>query len=434
MTPSRLPDLDLATATLLLRTPTRGLAIARLVFAHGIVHERQPGAVHVLAEMLMRGTRRRSYGALLESMDDLALSFDIHVGHATTTLVLSAPEECIDAAVALVREVFDDPLIDDAELDRLLSVLDEEASSNLDDTDALASLALRRALWPAHRPGLPVEGTPGTRAGLDVPTLRRELEALRSAPSLLCVAHDAPGAVAAQLSALRGGAAARPWQPGALASAPPRQWGRTVVIDVGDLETTQVQLVARAPQPGDADFDAATLHHELVAGGASGALFKVLRGKLGLSYTVESSFEPGSDGWAYALRLDPETRRLREALAQTARVWREAATVATATQQQAAVTRLRARRAMDLASPEATIGLYGGAAARGEPFAALEQLPDRVAALPLDALPPVAERWGIGHEQPAMVLVGPAAELPLPAGAEVLTVSELKARLWAAYP
>ena len=251
--------------------------------------EGREGTASFVAQLLERGTSRRSAEEFAEAVDFLGASLGASASDEWTTVTLAALSSTLDEGLALLAEMVLEPAFADAELELLRTRSLSGLQVELSQASALASREFTRVLYGAHP-----YGRLETRASLEGITHADVLAFhdtwYRPEGALFVVA----GAVDADAIAASLEQAFADWTPGgvpavAFADAPTRS--RPEIVLVHKAGTVQAEVRVGHLLPGG-DFDEATalsVANQVLGGGASGRLFKVLREERGYTYGAYSN-------------------------------------------------------------------------------------------------------------------------------------------------
>lgn len=126
-------------------------------------------AIEFLPEMLMRGTKDRSYQQLQDRFDELRSR--VHVSGTTglITVSIESKRKYLEELLPLISDMLRNPRLDPAELDILLRQAIAGTEAQMTEPQVLAQLAVKRALAPYDKDNIRYE-----------PTLEESIERFRS--------------------------------------------------------------------------------------------------------------------------------------------------------------------------------------------------------------------------------------------------------------
>jgi zinc protease len=246
------------------------------------------GVASMLAGLLDEGAGDYDADAFHRAMDDLAVEISFYADHDNFHGQLKTLSRNIDPAFELLRLAVCKPRIDEDAIDRVRAQIVAGLKHEVKDPNRVAARAFREDAFPNHPYGRPSQGTLET-----VPTITRaDLVAMHGATLARSnIKIGAVGAIdAARLSALVD----------MTFSALPAQATLSPVPDVVPVAGKKRVLDVDVPQstirfglPGvardDDDFMIAVVVNHILGGGVfSARLFKEVREKRGLAYSVHS--------------------------------------------------------------------------------------------------------------------------------------------------
>ena len=262
------------------------------------------GISHVLEHMAFKGTTTRSVQAINLDAERLGADVNAFTSKDTTGYFMTGLGRHADRFLAMTADIVLNSTFPEAELQRELEVIRQEAIEYAEDPQESSSELLDRAIWGDHPMGMPVIGTVEnierfTRADL-VAHVRSHYVAEKTVVAAAGNFDvDALLALAARLFADMPRAA-----DAALPSA--GSWPRYIGSAVGRRfsQVSQVFLNLAYPMgPVHADEMsqqrwrlAASLAAILFGGGMSAPLTDTVRERMGLAYTAQSTAE-GGDTW-----------------------------------------------------------------------------------------------------------------------------------------
>ena len=252
----------------------------------------KPGLATLLGGLLDEGAGPYDSGAFHEAMDDLAVHLHFSVDRDHLAGHFQTLTRNLDPAFELMRLAINEARLDQGPIDRVVSQLVASLKRELKDPDAVASRTFRAAAFPGHAYGRAARGEIET-----LPKIARDdLVAMRGAmmarDNLVIAAVGAIDAatLAAKLDATFGALPER----ASLLAIPPAIMSGVGERIVSDIDVPQATI--RFGRPGverdDPDFMAAVVVNHILGGGAFTArLFREVREKRGLAYSVYSHLQ-----------------------------------------------------------------------------------------------------------------------------------------------
>lgn len=250
------------------------------------------GLSHVLEHMLFKGTGRRNYQQIAQTLENVGGQMNAFTSREYTCYYTYSLSENLELCLDLLADMYLDSLFPAEEWAKERGVILEEINMYEDTPDDLVGEVFNRTLFAGHPYGLPVIGTIQSVSGFE----REHIDAY-------CRAHYAPAhtvlAVAGnvrreQVLALAGQYLAKPlaalprpeWDKPRLA-APSYAGGRVFVHK--DIEQVHVTLGVPGLAGDSPDSYTLSILNGILGGGVSSRLFQEVREKRGLTYSVCSN-------------------------------------------------------------------------------------------------------------------------------------------------
>ncbi len=267
-----------------------------------------PGVANLASDMLLRGTKDMDRAAFEAALDALGASVSIAASYDDVFLRVRVLREAWPETLALITAALSTPAWDQAELDLLVAEVDNQLAQALDNDSALATRALRHAIYGEDHPyGRSPMGTRDALAGVKLSELKAFHETnLVSGAAVVSVAGGFDAQAQADLDALLA-AIEGPMPELVPAPAPVAAEGtRVVIVDKPDRSQAQVAFGGIGPSyMGDA-WPAYYLANEVFGGRSfSARLLSEVRVARGWSYFAYGSTSTMTDSGLYAIRLAP---------------------------------------------------------------------------------------------------------------------------------
>jgi zinc protease len=273
------------------------------------------GASAMLAGLLDEGAGPHDADAFHRALDDKAIEISFHAGHDNFHGELKTLARNTDAAFDLLRLCMIEPRLDADAIERVRSQMVAGLRHELKDPNALAAKAWRTAAFPNHPYGRPTDGDLETIPAIgraDLVKLRERLFA-RSNLKIGAVGAIDAGRLAALIDKAFGGLPVAP-SLNPIADITPQGSGERKVITVDVPQST-----FRFSLPGiarhDKDFiTGAVVNHILGGGVFSARLFKEVREKRGLAYSVWTQLSANDHSALFAGGTSTKNERAGESL------------------------------------------------------------------------------------------------------------------------
>ena len=279
------------------------LVTAQLVVLSGseLDPPQQAGLAAMTAGLLTRGTRRHSATQLAQAAESLGGALDAGAGWHQSEVAITVTVPKVDAALALVSEVVQQPAFAQAELDRLRTQSLDELKVAYSRPGTLATLAVQRLLFGAGAYGHAAGGTPASLTRI----ARADLVAghaarFRPDNAVLVLAGDLGPAAALQLARRHFGT----WKKADAATLAPAPMPANVALAAGVVaidmpQSGQAAVVVAAPLPPlGADRATAAVMNAVLGAGFSSRLNQEIRIRRGLSYSAGSGIDARPAGGA----------------------------------------------------------------------------------------------------------------------------------------
>lgn len=276
------------------------------VFLHVGSRDETPasnGIGHVLEHMAFKGTSTRTVQQINLDAERLGADVNAYTGKDSTGYFMTGLGRHAPDFLRMTADIVLDSTFPEAELQRELEVIRQEAIEYDEDPQESSSELLDRALWGAHPMGMPVIGTVANIERFTRDDLVGHVRAHYVGERTVVAAAgnfdvDAFMALAAQLfGGMRSNAASRP-----SAAAPPHV-GTTRARRFSQVSQVFLNLACPLlPPPGEAMPQqrwrlVAAVAANLFGGGMSAPLVDTVRERMGLAYATDASLESG-DAWA----------------------------------------------------------------------------------------------------------------------------------------
>ena len=252
------------------------------------------GLASFTAELMKRGAGSRDALAFAEYVDEIGASFVVSASWDSLTVGVAGLSRDLDRLFAILADAVLAPRFERAEAERARSERLAAIERAKDDPGTLASWHASAAVYPGHRFGWPLGGTPESVEGLDA-AAAREFHAQVSLPNNAIL--FASGDVSAADIQARARAAFEGWQPGSvpdLGPPPPSRAPKAreiVIVNRPDLAQARIVISHEGIARTDADRVATALMNSVIGGGGfSSRLMGVLRSDEGLTYGVYSHY------------------------------------------------------------------------------------------------------------------------------------------------
>jgi predicted Zn-dependent peptidase len=275
---------------------------------------RENGLSHYLEHMVFKGTQRwPSALAISETIEGAGGVLNAYTGKELTCYWNQVPFDRLDLALEVLADMVINPLLNQEEIDRERTVVQQEIKRAHDQPSAWASELLSRACYGDQPIGWPIAGSEETVAGLQ----RRDFtEHMRRwyTPKNMVLSVAGNTSHRQVLSAARklfGGLEAHPPPP----FEPARDGipSENIFVENRDISQCNLGIALRALPRKDPDRYAFMVLNSILGRGMSSRLFKEVRERRGLAYAVGSSISRYNDTGSLAISAGVSPEKLQEA-------------------------------------------------------------------------------------------------------------------------
>jgi zinc protease len=262
------------------------------------------GVADLTAQLLRRGTRRRSASQVDEALERHGIDFAAGSGDDSTVLRLSVPAALLEPALRQLFELFHRPSFPAREVMLLRRRTLAAIQADLDEADAVADRAVAREAFAPHPYAVPAEGWSrelGSLRRVDVVDFHRRSFGARGA-SLVLAGRLAPAAavrlVRRIFAALDGvGPSEAPLPP-----VPAIAGQRVFLVDKPDATQAQIRIAGVGLRRDSPALVPCLLGNAVLGGGFSSRLVSEVRVNRGLSYGISSRLAAREAGGLFCIR------------------------------------------------------------------------------------------------------------------------------------
>jgi predicted Zn-dependent peptidase len=283
---------------------------------------RTNGLSHYMEHMLFKGTERRPDAVMIaEAIEGAGGVLNAYTTRELTCYWNQVPFDKLEQAMDVLADMYRNSLLEQEEIDRERTVVQQEIRRAFDQPGAWASELLSRATFGDQPIGWPVAGTLETVEAMQHDDF---VEHVRQyyVPSntVLSVAgnttHDEVLALAERLYGDIPAGDAPPPPPASMQFAPER-----VVVETREIAQCNMGIALHALSRRDPDRYPQLVMNTILGRGMSSRLFKEVRERRGLAYSVGSGMARFTDAGVMSIsagvtleHLEEATRVIREQL------------------------------------------------------------------------------------------------------------------------
>ncbi len=372
------------------------------------------GLAHIIEHLLFKGTQTRSAEQIALEAESVGAMINAATGKETTFYYADAPLEGLGVVLDVLVDLVRHPAFDAGLLERERGVLLEEIRNRDDDPDQCAYERFFEELWsPAHPLGTPVLGDCST-----VETITRDAVAAHHgsyyAPSncVMVVCGAVPAEQAMRSIAKKFSSPGTPGDSGGAGPAVPAH-PPAPSMRIGERffehQAGQTHIYIALPVPD--------IHHEdrfplevlntVLGDGMSSRLFREVREKHGLAYSVASYVSRYSDAGAWILYagVSPQNaQQTRDLLIEQLRALRQHGV--DKQELELAKAKLRGHLILSLETNGHRMARWGSAAALGRPLLSVDQVIDRLDAVSMEQIEQVIDLY-VQPDRLNLSVIGP---------------------------
>jgi len=277
--------------------------------------ERSQGLAHFLEHMVFKGTRKRPTAiAIAEAIEGAGGTLNAYTSKEVTCFWNHLPYDRLELAIDVLADMLNAPLLDPEEIERERSVVQQEIRRTSDQPAAWAGELMVRALFGDQPMGWSTAGNIETVAAIQRDDFRGWLETWYQPQNLVVsVAGNTSHEQAVALVQSHFG------------DSPPRPTPSVIPVD-SDLpaqrivtetrDISQANLVIGMPSLSrhDPDRYALLVLNSVLGRGMSSRLFKEVRERRGLAYSIGASISRYADSGLFAITAGVSPEKLTEAV------------------------------------------------------------------------------------------------------------------------
>ncbi|HKW91871.1 MAG TPA: pitrilysin family protein [Methylomirabilota bacterium] len=302
---------------LVVERPAIPIVVLRVSVPAGSVHDPDDalGLANLTAELLTRGTARRSAPELDRAIEFVGGSLDAGAGRDGATVSLSVLKKDLDLGLDLLAEVLLQPVFPPDELGRKVADIQASIRRSEQNPEAVAGRALAPLVFPGHPYGRPPSGTVESVGKLTreqvVGFYRRYYRP--DGASIVAVGDITAAEIREALVRRLAGwtAPAQPVDKIPQPAASVRPQTRTIKRD---LAQSTVLLSRPTIRQTDPDYFPLAVATYILGGGSASRLYTRVREEKGLAYSVYASAFPARYGASHIVSLQTRTDSVTEAV------------------------------------------------------------------------------------------------------------------------
>ena len=277
--------------------------------------ERTMGVAHFLEHMVFKGTPARpSAIAVAEAIEGAGGVLNAYTSKELTCYWNHVPFDRLETAVEVLADMVQNSLLDPEEIDRERSVVQQEIRRTQDQPGAWVGELLGRALYGDHQMGWSTAGTEETVAGLQREDFQEWIAGWYGAPNVVVsvAGNTTHKAVVSLVSRHFPDGSQR--QPPAMPALSGELPARRVIADARPITQANIAIGLPALSRADPERYVLMVLNSVLGRGMSSRLFKEVREKRGLAYSVGSSVSRHSDTGTLGISAGVSPENIGEAV------------------------------------------------------------------------------------------------------------------------
>lgn len=275
-----------------------------------------PGLANLTAELLTRGTAKRTAPEIDRAIEFVGGSLEADAGRDGTTVSLAILKKDLDLGLDLLAEVLMTPTFPQDELQRKVGEIEGALHRSEENPEVLAGRALVRLIYPGHPYAHPVTGTIESVQKLTRDQVMRFYRTrYRPDAALIAVVGDVtPDGIRQALLSRLAGWSAPTEAITVIPEAPAAPPVSAETITRSDLTQATVLLGRPGIRQDHPDYFPLVVANYILGGGSASRLYTRVREENGLAYAVYSYLSPGRYGASYAVSLQTRVDAVAEAV------------------------------------------------------------------------------------------------------------------------
>jgi len=251
---------------------------------------RTNGLSHYIEHMLFKGTNRRPTAPeISQAIEGAGGSLNAYTTRELTCYWNNLPFEAVETGIDVIADMIQHALLDNEEINRERTVVQQEIRRSHDSPGAWVGELIGQAVFGDQPVGWPVAGTLETVEGVQRSDFIEHMQAFYSAENaVFSVSGNIEHGPVVEMA--RRHFTDLPMSPAAEVS--PARFGlpeQRIIVEEREIEQTNLALSMQAIGRSDPDRHALDVMNAVLGRGMSSRLFKEVRERRGLAYSVSSS-------------------------------------------------------------------------------------------------------------------------------------------------
>lgn len=281
----------------------------------------QEGLSSLVAELLNKGTSKRSATQIADELGRMGAEFDASSSYDYSVVTASGLSPQAEPLLNNVMEIAMSPAFPEAEFKRAVAQTQSQIARLVDNSDAYADLAFASYLYGEHPYGRPTIGTAKSVAGLKKRNvIQAYLRSYRPNNSILAVVGQYTPELRAKIEQGFGA-----WEkrdlPEVKKNAEPKVEGIGIrVINYPSLVQSQIRIGNLGIERKDPRFLALRLGNTILGGAFASRLNDRIRKDLGLTYGINSGFDARAERGPFLVETFTKNASVGQAVTESLKV------------------------------------------------------------------------------------------------------------------
>ena len=277
--------------------------------------ERTKGLAHFLEHMMFKGTPKRpSAIEVAEAIEGAGGVLNAYTAKEMTCYWDHVPDDRLETGIEVLADMLHNALLSPEEIDRERSVVQQEIKRTKDQPGAWAGELLGRAMYGDHPMGWSTAGTEDTVAGLEQSDFRDWIGVWYGGPNTVVSVAGSTSHEAVVDLVGRHFPSGRAVEAPSVISVDGNVPTRRAIGEARPIAQANVALGLPALPRRDPDRYALMVLNSVLGRGMSSRLFKEVRERRGLAYSVGSSVSRHSDTGMLGVSAGVSPENVREAV------------------------------------------------------------------------------------------------------------------------
>jgi zinc protease len=298
--------------------PAIPIVVLRVYMRAGSVYDPAdaPGLANLTAELLTRGTAKRTGPELDRAIEFVGGNLEADAGRDGMTVSLAILKKDLDLGLNLLAEVLLTPRFPEDELRRKVGEIEGALQRSEENPEVVAGRALARVLYPGHPYGHPVTGSiESVRKLTRDQVVQFHRDHYRPDATAIAVVGDVTvDEIRQALVRHLGGWTAPPGALAVIPQAPPSPPIVAETVKRPDLTQATVYLGRPGIRQDHPDYFPLVVANYILGGGSASRLYTRVREERGLAYSVYSNLSPGRYGASYVVALQTRIESVDDAV------------------------------------------------------------------------------------------------------------------------